>query len=79
MILSGQPISVTLTDKRQFKVIVIVCQESTGQLYASSVRTDGVTKITLSAGNAALLCSLDGASFDDQTIGNHAFTVNIPE
>ncbi len=79
VILAGQPVTATLTDKRQFRVIILVCQESNNQLYASNVRTDNVVKVSLGAGDAALLCGLGGASFDDQTVGKNVFEVNIPE
>ena len=77
---SGQTASLTFVDPRKFKVIVLVCQESNNQLYASTVTVDGQTKVSSPAGSAgeSLCASTAGASYGDKLTGNHPANVNIP-
>lgn len=78
---SGGTVSLTFVDPRDFKVIVLVCQEATNSLYASTVTVDGEAKSSLgtapSGTTAAQLCGLGGASYDEKSFGDHPASVNI--
>jgi hypothetical protein len=75
----GQTLSLTFTNPRLFKTIVLVCRESDNSLYSSSVTIDGVTKNSLDThANETTLCQLGGASFGGQLKGNHTGSVVIP-
>jgi hypothetical protein len=78
--------SVTFTNPRLFKVIVLVCKQSDNTLYASSV-TDGTTGTTSLAHDAggtltdSSLCALGGASYSGQHAGvttKPSYGVDIP-
>jgi len=82
---AGQTVSVTLTDPRKFRIIVVVCQQGTNDsLHASSVTVDGVTKTSLGSGGGGTLsdsdvCGLGGARYSDKHAGDHPNAdVNIP-
>jgi hypothetical protein len=79
---AGGTVTLTFTDPRDFKVIVLVCKEADNSLYSSTVTVDGVDKASLAAAPAGLtaaqLCGLDGAAYDDKSYGNHPANVNIP-
>jgi len=82
---AGQTVSVTLTDPRKFRIIVLVCQQGTSDsLHASSVTVDGVTKTSLGSGGGGTLsdsdlCALGGARYSDKHAGDHPNgDVNIP-
>ena len=82
---SGQNTSVTLSDPRKFRVIVVVCQQGTNDtLHASSVTVDGVQKTSLASGGGGTLsdsdvCGLGGARYSDKHAGDHPNAdVNIP-
>ena len=81
----GQTVSLTFVDPRHFKVIVLVCQEGTNELYASNVRFDGnatpTTDNSLGASTTpteAQLCGLGGATLSGVTAGNHSAAIVIP-
>jgi hypothetical protein len=81
----GQTVSLTFIDTRHFKVIVLVCQEGTNELYASNVKFDGAstptTNNSLSASTTpteAQLCALGGASLSDIEKGSHSAAIVIP-
>ena len=79
------------TNPRLFKVIVLVCQKSNSQLYASSVQFDSegapaspnslAHGVTLPGSvTEANLCSLGGATHDDVSYGDHqAPHITIPQ
>ena len=81
----------TFTNPRLFKVIVLVCDKSTGRLYASNVAFDSETtpvtpnslghSATLPSGvTEANLCGLGGAIHDDVNWGTHSAPhINIPQ
>ena len=76
--------SLTFSDPRLFKVIVLVCQQSNNQLYSGSVTVNGQTKTSLSSGEGgtltdAQLCNVGGAQFPKQNVGSYPATVNIPQ
>jgi hypothetical protein len=82
---AGQNTSVTLSDPRKFRIIVLVCQQGTSDtLHASSVTVDGVTKTSLASGGGGSLsdsdvCGLGGARYSDKHAGDHPNAdVNIP-
>lgn len=85
----AQTVTLTFDDPRDFKVIVFVCQESNGQLYASSVTFQDGTKTTLATGalpagiTESVLCALStGAVYDDLSFGSYNDDdngVNIPQ
>jgi prealbumin domain-containing protein len=88
---SGTPASVSATDPRTFKAIVIVCRESDGTLYPSDVTIDGHdvgnSLSAAGAGTAGLdeskLCALtDGArgglTATDPTSNPYTAGVDIP-
>ncbi|HLF40973.1 MAG TPA: SpaA isopeptide-forming pilin-related protein [Acidimicrobiia bacterium] len=83
---AAQSVPLTFVDARQFKVIVLVCQEGTSQLYASNVRFDGAATPT---GNNSLgtpqtspsnaeLCGLGGATLSGVGTGAHSAAITIP-
>jgi hypothetical protein len=81
----GQTVPLTFVDVRQFKVIVLVCQASSNELYASNVRFDGSSTPTTnnSLGDSttpteAQLCGLGGATLSGVTAGNHSAAITIP-
>jgi hypothetical protein len=80
---AGGTVSLTFTNPRKFKVIVIVCQQSNNSLHASTVTVDGVEKSSLATGGGGTLtdaqvCGLGGASYSDLQKGSHTGSVNIP-
>jgi hypothetical protein len=82
---AGQNVPVTLIDPRNFRIIVVVCQQGTNDsLHASSVTVDGVTKTSLGPGGGGSLsdsdvCGLGGARYSDKHAGDHPNAdVNIP-
>ncbi|MFL5732398.1 MAG: collagen binding domain-containing protein [Chloroflexia bacterium] len=77
---AGQTRSLTFVDPRNFKVIVLVCQESNNHLYASRITVDGEVKVSLPAGSAGeSLCSATtGATYGSKQTGNHPANVEIP-
>jgi hypothetical protein len=81
----GQTVSLTFVDNRQFKVIVLVCQASSNELYASNVKFDGSSTPTTnnSLGDSttpteAQLCGLGGATLSGVTAGSHSAAIVIP-
>lgn len=80
---AGGTVTLTFVDPRDFKVIVLVCQESNNSLYPSTVTVDGVDKTSLETAPAGLtsaqLCGLGGAAYDDKSYGDHPANVNIPQ
>ncbi len=67
-----------------FKTIVLVCNQSTGQLYYATATLDGGSpKTSLAHGDPTggldegKLCALGGAAFSDQATGDHSGDVNI--
>jgi hypothetical protein len=76
-------VTLTFTDPRAFKVVVLVCKEADNSLYSSTVTVDGVDKTSLAAApsglTAAQLCGLGGAAYDDKSYGNHPADINIPQ
>lgn len=82
-LVGGATVNLTFVDPRDFKIIVLVCEEATNSLYSSTVTVDGVDKASLSAApsglTAAQLCGLGGAAYDDKSFGNHPANVNIPQ
>ncbi len=78
---AGATVSLTFTDPRLHKVIVIVCHEATNTLAQSSVTLGSETKSSLSAAPTGLtqaqLCGLGGASFGGLGHGNQTATVNV--
>ena len=81
----GQTVNLTFVDPRHFKVIVLVCQEGTNELYASNVKFDGAstptTNNSLGASTTpteAQLCGLGGATLSGITTGNHSAAIVIP-
>src|SRR5919201_1380885 len=82
---AGQNVPVTLVDPRNFRIIVVVCQQGANDsLHASSVTVDGVTKTSLASGGGGTLsdsdvCGLGGARYSDKDAGDHPNAdVNIP-
>jgi hypothetical protein len=81
---AGQNTSVTLTDPRKFRVIVIVCQQGTNDtLHPSTVTVDGVDKTSLDTGGGGALtdaqvCGIGGARYSDKHAGDHPANVHIP-
>jgi uncharacterized surface anchored protein len=80
----GTAQTVNVMNPRQFTVITLVCQESTGQLYASNATLDGAGKVSVSHADAvklgldeAALCGLGGARYAGTTAGSHAANVTI--
>jgi uncharacterized surface anchored protein len=76
----------TFVNARQFKVIVLVCQESTHTLYPSNVQFDNGTTPPLTTNNSlgspgtltnAQLCELGGATHTGGT-GQHQAVITIP-
>ena len=82
-VVGGATVSLTFVDPRDFKIIVLVCQEADNSLYSSHVTVDGVNKDSLATApsglTAADLCGLGGAAYDDKSYGNHPANVNIPQ
>lgn len=80
---AGATISLTFTDPRDFKIIVLVCKSADNSLYPSDVTVDGVPLTSLGAAPAGLtaaqLCGLGGAAYDDKKAGDHPADVNIPQ
>lgn len=82
---AGATVALTFVNPRDFKVIVLVCNEATNSLYPSQVTLDGSTPAKTSLGaaptgvTAAQLCGLGGAAFDDQSYGSHTAGVTIPQ
>jgi hypothetical protein len=81
----GQTVSLTFVDKRYFKVIVLVCQQSNNELYASNVKFDGSSTPTTNNSldtsttpTEAQLCALGGATLSNVTNGSHSAAINIP-
>jgi hypothetical protein len=80
----GQTVSLTFTDPRQHKVIVITCHQGTDTLIGSSVSLNGgAAKTTITAPPAGItqaqLCNLGGASFDGLSHGGgKSLSVTIP-
>lgn len=83
VVTGGGTVTLTFVNPRDFRVIVLVCQESDNSLYQSSVTLDGTTKSTLSTApsglTAAQLCGLGGAAFGDLSYGKHSPEVDIPQ
>jgi uncharacterized surface anchored protein len=82
---AGQNTSVTLSDPRKFRIIVVVCQQGTNDsLHPSSVTVDGVQKTSLGSGGGGSLsdsdvCGIGGARYSDKHAGDHPNAdVNIP-
>ena len=80
---AGDAKTCTITNSRLFKIIVLVCNQSTNTLHASTVTVDGVDKTSLATGGGgtltdAALCALGGAAYPDKNTGNHPGNVNIP-
>lgn len=79
-------VSLTFIDPRQFKVIVLVCQESTNALYPSNVlfgtATSPTTNNSLGSAPAGLteaqLCGLTGATLPDVPTGSYRAGITIP-
>jgi len=63
----GDTETLTFTDNRQHKIIVIVCHEGTNTLDSSSVTMDGSTKSSIGTAPSGItqaqLCGLGGASY----------------
>ena len=81
----GQTVSLTFIDPRHFKVIVLVCQEGSNELYASNVKFDGAstptTNNSLGASTTpteAQLCGLGGATLSGINTGTHSAAIVIP-
>jgi hypothetical protein len=81
----GQTVSLTFVDNRLFKVIVLVCQQSNNELYASNVKFDGSSTPTTnnslgtsSTPTEAQLCALGGATLSNVTNGSHSAAIVIP-
>jgi hypothetical protein len=79
---AGDNKTCTITNTRLFKIIVLVCNQSTNLLHPSTVTIDGVDKTSLAPGSLtpaeqAALCGLGGASYSDKGLGNHPGNVNI--
>ena len=86
---AGATVSLTITDPRLFKVIVVVCRKSDNTAYPSTVTFDaGPTgQITLSSAqlaaagiNEAALCGVTaGALHDNVQKGSHSANIQIPQ
>jgi uncharacterized protein YbdZ (MbtH family) len=88
---NGSTVPLTFVNKRQFTVVVLVCQEGTGALYPSQVTLDGDVTTSMAAANLpagvtqAEACSLGngGATkrgrYEDLHYGNYSGSVNIPQ
>jgi len=74
---TGQTVSLTFTDPRNFKIIVIVCKEATNTLYPSAVTIDG-TSAGNSIGSAptgtteAAICGITSGARGGRHFGSHA-------
>jgi Prealbumin-like fold domain len=76
---AGQTLSLTFTDPRNFRIIVLVCNEADNSLYSSDVTVDGAHLNSLgTAANESTLCALTGARYTGKLTGNHPANVNIP-
>jgi hypothetical protein len=86
---NGTATNVSATDARLFKVIVLVCEKTGGQLYASKASFDGAAlpasaNTPTATGDAAIdetkLCQLSGTYVHDnaQRDHTHSATVQIP-
>jgi hypothetical protein len=80
----ANPISLTFVNPRNFKIIVLVCNEVDNSLYSSQVTLDGVDpKSTLATAptgtTAAQLCGLGGAAYGDLDHGSYDADVTIPQ
>ncbi|MEV7603875.1 prealbumin-like fold domain-containing protein [Paenarthrobacter sp. NPDC089322] len=80
---AGGTVSLTFTDPRDFKIIVLVCKSADNSLYPSTVTVDGVDLTSLGTApagfTAAQLCGLGGAAYEDKKVGNHPANVAIPQ
>jgi len=80
---AGATVTLTFTDPRDFKIIVLVCKSADNSLYPSTVTVDGVALTSLGAApagfTAAGLCGLGGAAYEDKKVGNHPANVAIPQ
>jgi hypothetical protein len=79
---AGQNKTCTITNSRLFKIIVLVCNQSTNLLHPSTVTIDSVNKTSLAPGTLtpaeqAALCGLGGAAYPDKGLGDHPGNVNI--
>jgi hypothetical protein len=80
---AGQSTGLTFADPRLFKVVVVVCQESNGQLYGSQVDFGGGNVQTLSHGDVTqavedAICGTSDGALSDVQKGDHGATVHIP-
>jgi hypothetical protein len=71
-------VAAPFVDARKFTIIVLVCSESDGKLYPSTVTVDGVNKTSAASAGADPLCATGGASYTGKPAGNHPSNVNIP-
>lgn len=80
---AGGTVSLTFTDPRDFRIIVLVCKSADNSLYPSTVTVDGVDLTSLGTApagfTAAQVCALGGAAYDDKKVGDHPANVNIPQ
>ncbi|GAB4100605.1 prealbumin-like fold domain-containing protein [Sinomonas halotolerans] len=80
---AGGTVSLTFTNPREFKIIVLVCKNADNSLYPSTVTIDGQNKTSLATAptgfTSADLCGLGGASYSPKGKGNHPGNVNIPQ
>jgi hypothetical protein len=82
----GQVVTRTFVDPRQFKIIVLVCQQGTNTLYASKVGFDGAALPTnpnslSTSATPDPACSLGGATLSPvgaSDTPNHYATIDIP-
>jgi Prealbumin-like fold domain len=82
---NGTATNVSATDAKLFKVIVLVCQKTDGQLYASKASFDGAalpaSANTPTAVDAAIdetkLCQLSGTYVHDNAQRNHDHTATV--
>lgn len=72
-------ISVAFVNIRQFKLIVITCNQVTNELVESSVTLNNVTKDTLTGTGASSLCTLGGANYGNLNAGTYKPDVVIPK
>jgi hypothetical protein len=84
----GGTVTCTFTNTREFRIIVITCNEQTNGLVDSTVSMSGTDKQTITAVPTALankgvtmadLCGIGGAFFADLAQGNYGLTVEVPD
>ncbi len=72
-------LSVAFVNVRQFKLIVITCNQVTNELIESSVTLNNVTKDTLTGTGVSSLCTLGGANYGNLNAGTYNPSVVIPK